>query len=216
MLRIARRFVRYVFAGLAVCSALVCVVSIVLWARGYFVGDSFRYHAPPEPTSGGVTQDVYVVASSRGRLGLAVKSTSNAARLRTRALTWGRDRPPVTMSMPKPTPWGRLGFQFVSETVPLGGGSVLMVIGLIAPSWFVVGITAIPPSSEYLVWRRQRRARSRLERGQCVRCGYDLRETPERCPECGAAAATPDLTLHSGSGLPLVSGRNSSIKAPSR
>jgi rubrerythrin len=38
-------------------------------------------------------------------------------------------------------------------------------------------------------WRRVREHRRRVRLGLCLVCGYDLRHSPEQCPECGAVPA---------------------------
>ena len=57
------------------------------------------------------------------------------------------------------------------------------------PYWFLSLTFAVPPS----LWLRARRRnwrRMRSERaGLCPTCHYDLRATPDRCPECGAIPA---------------------------
>jgi hypothetical protein len=57
--------------------------------------------------------------------------------------------------------------------------------GLAIPMWSLVLLFAIPPA---FALRRIVRGRRRARAGRCVGCGYDLRATPDRCPECGAAA----------------------------
>jgi len=51
-----------------------------------------------------------------------------------------------------------------------------------SPHWFISILLIVPPA---MVLRRVMRLRYRRRAGLCPACGYDLRATPDRCPECG-------------------------------
>jgi len=55
------------------------------------------------------------------------------------------------------------------------------------PPWLLIISALVPPLLWSAVrWRRVREHRRRVRLGLCLACGYDLRESPEKCPECGA------------------------------
>jgi hypothetical protein len=84
-------------------------------------------------------------------------------------------------------PWARsvhFGFGRDSFTYPWGPSVARRVVIDIPWYPFVIisGMTT-------WIWlkgiARRRRARRYERENRCVSCGYDLRATPERCPECG-------------------------------
>jgi hypothetical protein len=62
---------------------------------------------------------------------------------------------------------------------------------LSVPAALPFALFALLPGVRVFRWWRRKRRRGA---GHCPTCGYDLRATPGRCPECGAQDAVPDAT----------------------
>jgi hypothetical protein len=84
----------------------------------------------------------------------------------------------IGLSHPWPEPLRLLGFGTNHSRDPASE-----LWGILLPYWLLCTTTAIPPLLWFRRRRRQYRGRSEIT---CRKCGYDLRATPERCPECGA------------------------------
>ncbi|HEV8290478.1 MAG TPA: hypothetical protein VGP94_01080, partial [Tepidisphaeraceae bacterium] len=81
-------------------------------------------------------------------------------------------------------------FKFLG--VRFGGlwGQNSMLWNLIIPFWLLTTLTAILPLFEIPLLIRAFRKSLRDTHGLCLHCGYDLRASPERCPECGQPASS--------------------------
>jgi hypothetical protein len=85
---------------------------------------------------------------------------------------------------PVPGRSGRAGFY--RDTGALGGpgwGQGIAYRAWTFPYWAMIGALGVP-----IAWRVVKVARrwQQYEQGLCPKCGYDLRATPDRCPECGS------------------------------
>lgn len=82
----------------------------------------------------------------------------------------------------------RFGFAWMNQPVDLSSHYHITYTGLIVPDWAPLACcTLVTGGSAIALIRRGRRD----QQGLCRDCGYDLRATPDRCPECGAVVVSP-------------------------
>jgi hypothetical protein len=201
-----RRHLRRLFTFLSVVSLLLCVATCALWVRSCWVADALYRTANKNPPAAGY--DEYRLWSSAGLLVWQWDDVSPSPD------DFGPRPNPADLEMPwnyvGPQPavaiyegedrWHGLRAGYFTghplrtgfSTVPLDPPENVWVTNRSAwaAHWMVAAATAILP----LVvgcrrWRATRRA-ARLRAGICPACGYDLRASPDRCPECGTVVAT--------------------------
>jgi predicted RNA-binding Zn-ribbon protein involved in translation (DUF1610 family) len=172
---------RRLFTLLSAMSLLLCVGTCALWARSYKLSDQLDW-------DGGWR----TVNSAHGRIvvGLLLGDRSGlpaqfyglkyrrdtAYRPFNYLLELDAEQGDTDLSWE----WG--GFAWYSKQNARG-----VLYGMaVAPFWCVVAATAVLPLGWATMRWRPRVCRGRKSLGLCTSCGYDLRATPERCPECGA------------------------------
>jgi hypothetical protein len=160
----------------ALASLVLCATAAGLWVRSDRIVDMLEMQAPAA---------LWSIDSYRGKLTVVHYSSTGRPAYggRWRYVTWHAwDRDPV-----HPSSW--LGVGHGVEQGVVGGWGGVPAYQFRTEYWTLAFPAAVAAASVLPVtWGLRRRARGRLARrdvGRCVACGYDLRATPERCPECG-------------------------------
>lgn len=166
-----RRFLHLLtWASLGVFAATAAV-----WCRGYFVTDVCYYrHGGP----------LVAFDSRRGDLSLLVQHRRGSAFYGLRHRSFETHFYPLRVQLRRPPDtreWHVAGFAWRSSA---DAGHWVATV----PCWFVALGTGALPAVRLGATRFRG---SRALRGACPSCGYDLRATPDRCPECGVPARPP-------------------------
>jgi len=92
---------------------------------------------------------------------------------------------------------GVLGFSLQRSTLAdVQTGRMIRQLTFTLPHWFVIALSCgimIVPIRRH---RRIKRQRRWGEAGCCIQCGYDLRGSPDRCPECGRTMGDGMMPAH--------------------
>jgi hypothetical protein len=158
-----RRLAGHLFTLCSAISLLLCAAVVVLWVRGCFVAaDQFGWRS--RTGSGNNDRFVFVaIHSETGRIVLFRRTMMS----------------------------GEQGFMWNAFALPTGGAEypIFRLIRpeagqetLALPNWFLC-LLSVPLPGVYAVVFASRRQRH--QPGLCKNCGYDMRATSERCPECG-------------------------------
>ena len=180
-----RRLLRWAFNGAAGVSAALFVAALVLWVRSYQV----KSHVCRE--SHGMA---FGISTRDGRLFLWKGIVYDPqGRLPSQPTRWSASGPgfgsviftPLAVKSVRGAGSGPGTLDFDSN------GKLNLCSVVAAPFWSIaIGLMILPALLALRYWYR----RTTTPSGHCPACGYDLRATPHRCPECGAVPKAKGAT----------------------
>jgi hypothetical protein len=202
---LVNRALRIAIACTRWVSVVLCLITIGLWIQSisqpYVIARTTEFAGNGGVFKGANTKESLEFYSMRGGVDVRYYAYPDGSGPSGSAL-WSNSRvmAPLRLSeYPASTSrWNKAGFYFARGR-PMGSFmsapyrrrvATYVFVGI--PYWFIAAITAL--LSIAMFFQRWRTARH-LTIGRCATCGYDLRATPQRCPECGTAVSkTPPAT----------------------
>jgi hypothetical protein len=159
---------RRLFTPLSALSFVLCVGTVLLWVQSQWYLDYLWVQ--PHHEHG------LQITLARSRIWIA---TTRSGEPDMEAESWYGTIERISPGLgvySKPWDDGTLGFSSGSSTVDLRDTTYRYIA---FPLWLPAGLFGLP-----VIIRAARKRRT--SSGHCSACDYDLRATPDRCPECGA------------------------------
>jgi hypothetical protein len=201
-----RRIRHWLGTGLAVLSLVCCLATVALWIKSYSNVNTVSWATEK---LGGATWFTRrsLLRNIRGTLEASIEWNAGSLPLFSTMEQRGSyfvDYLPVgqvhwkTYTLRQSAPNGRvtfmqkLGFEYNLEVLDRPNRIVrevhakrYLLLGI--PHWLAAILLGLWPGISMARWIGARGSR-RESAGRCRQCGYDMRATPMRCPECGTVA----------------------------
>jgi len=191
-----KRFRKWLLNATSMLSLALCLATTIIWTLSYWRTDMFSIDR----------FDTWRIDSGEGSFNFS-RSRNYPVRIVTRAgqtsqlfytgpaqqvsdhFQFRHDRmPPFQSKANGLLDFGRTQCMCIAQPDINSGeftGTASQIYGFEFPEWFLVLLSAPLPGWWLLLAAKRRRATRRRALGNCINCDYDLRATPNRCPECG-------------------------------
>jgi hypothetical protein len=193
-----KRLRRWLFNILSAISLLVAAATAIVWIRSYWIQDSLLWtHGSDQPY---ISLETREAVCGRGGLQFShdywewrrdfqgfvptshhFQHTSSRSPIYPYFINLHIQKPPTTDIRFKGFEFAYLNYR---DPFMMGGYPIETVREQSVT--FPLAAIFFPAIFLSVLWkRREIKQRRRLTKGLCTNCGYDLRATPDRCPECG-------------------------------